>query len=84
MRLSKLMVPCLVMGLVSMRAAEDRTAALSEAEFEKLHRELQPPSGELWRTIPWKTTLLDARNQAIQDKKPIFMLVRSGHPLGCV
>jgi hypothetical protein len=84
MRLSKILFSWLFIGLVSAPAADDKPASLSETEFEKLHRELQPPAGELWRTIPWKTEILDARAEAAKEKKPIFMLVRSGHPLGCV
>lgn len=56
----------------------------TDAEFEKLHRQLQPPAGELWRTIPWKTSILEARALAAKEKKPLVMRVRSGHPLGCV
>jgi len=67
------------------RSADDQASeALTPAEFEKLHAELQPPRDELWRSIPWKTALLDACKLAAQDKKPLVMRVRSGHPLGCV
>ena len=59
-------------------------AALSQAEFEKLYRELQPPSGEPWRAIPWKMSIVDACRLAAKEKKPLVMRVRSGHPLGCV
>jgi hypothetical protein len=57
---------------------------LTDREFERLHRELQPPRDEAWRTLPWKLSVLEAREQAAREKKPVFMLVRSGHPLGCV
>jgi hypothetical protein len=57
---------------------------LTQAEFEKLHKTLQPPRGELWRTIPWKMEIIDACNQGAREKKPVVMRVRSGHPLGCV
>jgi hypothetical protein len=56
---------------------------LSTAEFEKLHKELQSPR-EPWQAIPWKLSLLEARAQAVKEKKPVYMLCRSGHPLGCV
>jgi hypothetical protein len=56
----------------------------SFAEFEKLHKELQPPKDELWQTIPWKVSVLEARQLAAKEKKPIVMRVRAGHPLGCV
>jgi hypothetical protein len=57
---------------------------LPDAEFEKLFRELQPPRDELWRTVPWKTSLLEACAQGARERKPIVMRCRSGHPLGCV
>lgn len=55
---------------------------LSEAEFEKLHKDLQPPAGEVWRTIPWKVSLLEAGEAAAREKKPIFVWAMHGHPLG--
>jgi hypothetical protein len=58
--------------------------ALSVARFEQLHQQLQPSKDEVWQQLPWKLSLLEARDQAAKEKKPIFMLVRSGHPLGCV
>ena len=56
---------------------------LSSAEFEKLHKELQPPRDELWTTIPWHVSILEARDEAAREKKPIFVWVASGEPLGC-
>jgi hypothetical protein len=53
-------------------------------EFEKLHKQLQPPKDELWQTIPWQVSVLEARRLAAKEKKPIIMRVRAGHPLGCV
>lgn len=57
---------------------------LSVAEFKKLHKQLQPPRDEPWRTIPWKMSLFEASRLAAREKKPVVMRVRSGHPLGCV
>ncbi|HMF19503.1 MAG TPA: hypothetical protein VKE98_20015 [Gemmataceae bacterium] len=36
---------------MSLRAQRPAGNALNMAEFEKLHKELQPPKDELWRTI---------------------------------
>lgn len=58
--------------------------SITDAEFRKLHRDLQPPEGELWTSLPWKTSLVAGCLQAAKEKKPLFMVVRSGHPLGCV
>ena len=65
-------------------AAEEPAApGLSQAEFEKLHKELQPPKDELWRSIPWQVSIVEARELAAKEKKPIFVWVASGEPLGC-
>ena len=67
--------------------AEEKTgkaaSGLSAAEFEKLHKELQPPSDELWRSIPWQVSILQGRELAAKTGKPIFVWVASGEPLGC-
>jgi len=57
--------------------------ALDEAAFQKLHRELQPDPKATWRTIPWKTSVLDAQAEAARTGKPIFIWAMDGHPLGC-
>lgn len=62
----------------------DEGRELSVAEFEKLHKQLAPPRDEAWQAIPWKLSILEAQAVAAKEKKPVFMLVRSGHPLGCV
>ena len=62
---------------------EPAKGGLTLAEFEKLHKELQPPDNELWRTIPWHVSILEGREAAAKSKKPIFVWVASGEPLGC-
>ena len=37
---------------------------LSEADFRRLHKELQVSGKDPWRTIPWKISLLDAQRAA--------------------
>jgi hypothetical protein len=56
---------------------------LSAEEFERLHRRLQPPADEPWRRIPWRVSLLEARNEAARAGKPLFIWAMDGHPLGC-
>lgn len=57
---------------------------LAFSEFEELHQRLQPAGDETWRTIPWKTSLLEAQSIAAKEGKPIFIWSMDGHPLGCV
>ncbi len=56
---------------------------LTVEEFRKLHRELQPARDEAWRSVPWKIDLLQVREQAAREKKPIFIWSMDGNPLGC-
>lgn len=56
---------------------------ITEAEFRKLHAELQPDNTALWRTVPWKTSVLDGQQKAAEEKKPLFIWAMDGHPLGC-
>ena len=70
----------LVPGFTSSSFAED---VLTEQRFQQLHKQLQPAADELWRTIPWRTSLLEAQRHAVTEKKPIFIWAMDGHPLGC-
>lgn len=72
----------LMLLLVQGTAVEER--GLSAGEFEELHKGLRPPADEGWTGIAWKTSLVQACVQATREKKPLFMVVRSGNPLGCV
>jgi hypothetical protein len=65
------------MGLLS-------AGPLDEAGFADLHDRLKPPAEEAWRTLPWQESVTKARAIAAREKKPVYMLVRSGNPLGCV
>ena len=64
-------------------AASAGAEGLTLELFEKLHKELSAAK-EPWQQIPWHVSLLEARRQAAEEKKPIYMLCRAGHPLGCV
>ena len=70
----------LVPGFASSSSAAE---VLTEQRFRQLHKQLQPAADELWRTIPWRTSLLEAQKIAITEKKPIFIWAMDGHPLGC-
>lgn len=66
--------------LLSLFAVQDPP---TDAEFRGLHAKLVPRAGEKWLTIPWKIDLLEARDLAIAQGKPVFMWSMNGHPLGC-
>ena len=67
--------------LLGMLLAEP--AGLSAADFATLHRQLEPAKNEVWRSIPWKISLLAAQQEAARRQRPIFIWAMDGHPLGC-
>ena len=70
------------LSLGLLRAAEPRP--LAPEQFERLHRMIRVQSGELrfWQ-IPWHITLSEAREQAAQGGKPIFVWAGAGGaPIG--
>ena len=56
-------------------------STLSEEEFKKIQPEMRLKS-KGWASLPWRATLTDAREAAIREKKPIFMMVDTGNPIG--
>src|SRR4051812_31480847 len=55
---------------------------LSSSEFTKLHSQYRVPKEEGWRSLPWATSVLEARAQAGREKKPVYLWAAVGHPLG--
>ena len=72
-------------GLLLMVFCYPRLVAgdLTEERCSKLLAELQQGKEALWRTIPWKLSILEARATAFKQDKPIFIWAMDGHPLGC-
>ena len=56
---------------------------VSPTEFRELQDALLPRHPEKWQTVPWKITLLEARDLATKSGKPLFMWSMNGNPLGC-
>lgn len=83
MHLPLLRASLLAVGLVTLAGQPASGSPLDDTEFKKLHGELTS-AREPWQTIPWHLSILDARAEAAKHKKPVYMLCRAGHPLGCV
>lgn len=56
---------------------------LTGVEAKRLMEILEPSPHEVWRTIPWKISLIQGQKLAVEQKKPIFIWAMDGHPLGC-
>jgi hypothetical protein len=58
---------------------------LKPDEAKSLHAMIQPQPREfVWTQIPWLSDLWEARRQASEKGRPIFLWEMDGHPLGCV
>ncbi len=56
-------------------------AGMTDAEYQKLRPDLRLKS-KGWASLPWRATLTEAREAALREKKPIFMMVDTGNPIG--
>jgi hypothetical protein len=68
----------------TLNAKDPAVRSLTLEEFNKLHKEVRPPKDEVWRTIPWKLSLLEAQRLAATKQQPIFLWAMAGNPLACV
>ena len=56
---------------------------ITPAEFERLHREVRPRSGEApWAEISWMYDLHKARRRAAEEGKPLCVWRMAGDPTG--
>ena len=55
---------------------------LSAAEFQKLHSMIRPDPKKSFESIPWMTSLWEARKKAAAEDKPIVLWSGDPHPLG--
>jgi len=72
----------LCMGSLSAQAVD--LGKLDDEAVMKYVKALEPRPSELWRTIPWKVSLMEAQAEAAKVKKPLFIWAMDGHPLACV
>lgn len=58
--------------------------AFQEVDLEaKIAPILPTQDEERWMEVPWRRNLLEARREANNTGKPIFMWLMDGDPLGC-
>ena len=56
-------------------------SGLTDEDYRKLQPELRLKS-KGWASLPWRATVTSAREAALKEKKPIFMMVDTGNPIG--
>src|SRR5947208_11026165 len=66
----------------SLPAQQSTRQGLSLADFEKLHKELQPSGNELWRTIPWQVSIVEGRELAASGTSGLGRRNHGSHPAG--
>lgn len=52
-----------------------------DPDYEKLRKELRLKN-KSWASIPWQASVTEARELAAKTKRPIFMMVDTGNPIG--
>ena len=51
--------------------------------LEKVSPLLPKPEEYRWLQIPWRSDFAAARAEANRDRKPLFLWMMDGNPLGC-
>lgn len=72
-----------IAGVISAHAGS--ADKLDDKNLSDLHELMQPqPEEIIWKeSIPWRTDLWEARLEAAEAGKPIYLWEMDGHPLGC-
>ena len=72
-----------IAGAISVQAGS--ADKLDDKNLSALHELMQPqPEEIIWKeSIPWRTDLWEARLEAAEAGKPIYLWEMDGHPLGC-
>ncbi len=71
-------------GMPASRPVSADVPTLGDGDFAALLKAVRPVAGEdLFATIPWETSLWEAREKAAKEGKPILLWEMDGHPLGC-
>lgn len=57
---------------------------LRAEQVDPLLKLIKPSAGEdRWASVPWRTSLWDARQEAARLGKPMILWEMDGNPLGC-
>jgi hypothetical protein len=74
----------LVASLCLVAGASRSADPIPAEQFATLQAVIKPSSGEdRWASIPWRSSLWQARQEAARAGKPIVLWEMDGHPLGC-
>jgi hypothetical protein len=73
----------LALGLIAAPMLAAEPSRLTDNEFKALFKQLHLKN-QPWATVPWRTSVTDARMQAAREHKPIFLVVNTGNCLGWV
>jgi hypothetical protein len=85
--MTRLLCSALLAGAIASLALDKPCSAappLTDDDVARLTKVIRPLAGEdPFYTIPWETSLWDARVKAAAAGKPILLWEMDGHPLGC-
>jgi hypothetical protein len=74
----------LLVGLLSGPTPARAADPIPASQFDRLHQLIKPAPGEdRWASVPWRTSLWEARQEAARLGKPLVLWEMDGHPLGC-
>ena len=84
MKLGEIYRHCIESGMAQdARSRMELQRVMDDAreEYGKLAPDLRLKSRG-WASVPWKGSVTEAREAALREKKPVFMMVDTGNPIG--
>jgi hypothetical protein len=80
-RITQIAACVFALGLMLSPAFAGEPTGISEAEFKRLSKQLDVKTRP-FASIPWKSSVTEARQIAAREQKPIFFNVNTGNCLG--
>jgi hypothetical protein len=74
---------CLLVGWCAMKAVPALAVENAHGLDAKV-ASIVPTEGEdRWLTVPWHTSIMQARVEAQNLSRPLFLWIMNGNPMGC-
>jgi hypothetical protein len=71
-----------IVGLLAVALMASAMASIEDIDAQ-VKSVLPTPTEDKWLSIPWRLNLIEARKESAETKKPMFVWMMNGHPMGC-
>ncbi len=80
---ANLLLPALFSGIVAVTGLPAVAVESVQSLDAKISAVLPTSDEDRWLTIPWRTNVMQARLDAQNLNRPMFLWIMNGNPMGC-